>query len=770
MNRIIVILYITALISQIDVQLDAVPADYPLGNGQPPIPYDYEQLPLAQSLEENLKAECNLKCPINELCMWVDNQPLCHCPQSISFFRINNQCREMYANSLRCDEHHPCDSRFNEECVKTGAFDTEGTCQCLMGYRRDFATYQCKNGTGENVFKERRRPVVSEQPEDLSRLNNKEQEIVNDILKKVLEEKVSIENVSERKPHVLIGDEVSSSTRRISTTEIAIKTTTAKTTTTTTTASTTTTTPMHTDAPAIMTKNLVANAGEDIHIYYPSKTCILNGSRSQISSKLENEGITWIWTKQESSPAFGKFVGTNRAPIAYYENLVEGVYRFVLSMESSTGEFSRDTVDVVVHSSYIAQRPDSDKSSNQMDLDSLGSRQDLQVVYDNLVQIELSYTPEEFTQFIENDFISRLEILLKKSDHKFNNPKVILTNTRITSHAKNSHVILELFVCEDLSAIFIENHRKELNVFDFKKHADLEEDMNHWFLTDTKESKQNIISSDIIVHLLKRKSLGKLIDSTLEYIDRLPIKQARIFKKNPGYSELHIIDVSVLTCEIGNFSEAAGKCSEHGECDHFTGKCVCDKYWMPNLYLYYLQNDQDLTSGNNCEWNVLLVTLGTIFFCIGAALILKFLLKYIFYYLFCCCLCCRRNSKRYSRQLRKRLSKDKYRQYGDNEDDDGHSDSEHLLNSSNSSIRKKKPLKKLFGGFSSAPKNSHKYALLEDQENLELVKKGGINKCQNLIGNRFEQRMGDELDSASDDAIFDIKTSPNQVKEYKNLI
>lgn len=123
--------------------------------------------------------------------------------------------------------------------------------------------------------------------------------------------------------------------------------------------------------------------------------------------------------------------------------------------------------------------------------------------------------------------------------------------------------------------------------------------MNHEFLINA-NSKQNIISSSIIVQLLKRKSLGRLIDSTLEYMDRLPIKQARIFKTKPGYSELHIIDVSVLTCEIGNFSEVAGKCSEHGKCDHFTGKCVCDKYWMPNLYLYYLQNDQDLTSGNNC--------------------------------------------------------------------------------------------------------------------------------------------------------------------------
>ena len=34
----------------------------------------------------------------------------------------------------------------------------------------------------------------------------------------------------------------------------------------------------------------------------------------------------------------------------------------------------------------------------------------------------------------------------------------------------------------------------------------------------------------------------------------------------------------------------------------------------------------------------------------------------------------------------------------------------------------KKPLTNIFGGFRNAPKNSHKYALLEDQEDIELIK------------------------------------------------
>ncbi len=123
---------------------------------------------------------------------------------------------------------------------------------------------------------------------------------------------------------------------------------------------------------------------------------------------------------------------------------------------------------------------------------------------------------------------------------------------------------------------------------------------------------QVIVNSNQIVRLLKRKSLGKLIDATLEYVSNLPINESKQFKKSTkNTDELKIVDVSLLTCgkssNYGN-SSVAKKCSEHGKCDHFSGKCVCDKFWMSNLYLYYLRNDLDLTSGNNCGKTIFTLT------------------------------------------------------------------------------------------------------------------------------------------------------------------
>ena len=48
-----------------------------------------------------------------------------------------------------------------------------------------------------------------------------------------------------------------------------------------------------------------------------------------------------------------------------------------------------------------------------------------------------------------------------------------MTNTRISSDSKTSQVILEFFVCEDISTASAE--KNELNILEFKRHPDLEE-------------------------------------------------------------------------------------------------------------------------------------------------------------------------------------------------------------------------------------------------------------------------------------------------------
>jgi hypothetical protein len=51
------------------------------------------------------------------------------------------------------------------------------------------------------------------------------------------------------------------------------------------------------------TQHVIANAGPDQYIYYPTKTCILNGSNSHVLD--DNQIIRWQWSKSELSPSIG---------------------------------------------------------------------------------------------------------------------------------------------------------------------------------------------------------------------------------------------------------------------------------------------------------------------------------------------------------------------------------------------------------------------------------------------------------------------------------
>lgn len=109
------------------------------------------------------------------------------------------------------------------------------------------------------------------------------------------------ENMSTNKIDETTTQEINNSTS-VSTTTTSSSTTTT-TTTTTTTPSTTT---QVTDAPDLFTDDLVANAGSDIHVYYPSNICVLNGTKTKYFTASSSKMIVkWLWTKMDTSPAFG---------------------------------------------------------------------------------------------------------------------------------------------------------------------------------------------------------------------------------------------------------------------------------------------------------------------------------------------------------------------------------------------------------------------------------------------------------------------------------
>jgi hypothetical protein len=244
-------------------------------------------------------------------------------------------------------------------------------------------------------------------------------------------------------------------------------------------------------------------------------------------------------------------LSSDEQPIAYVENLIEGDYTFILNIwtsktvgEVNEEDFSQDTVKIFVRRSHslstesIPQK--SNKTVNDNDFDD-------DYKLDNRLRIHLDENPLKFTELAKRNLISSLEILFKMKPLSLVKPKIVLTKIDQTTDYDKQLLLFNFAPAQAKTNLFIE-----------------------FYLLSGNSTRA--ISSDAIMNFLQTtKSTEKKLSSLFQ---------------------VNVKRVEQLKC----FSN----CSNHGYCDRFTYKCVCDRYWMFNFYNYYFNNQNDLTNGNNC--------------------------------------------------------------------------------------------------------------------------------------------------------------------------
>ncbi|XP_054577385.1 dyslexia-associated protein KIAA0319-like protein homolog [Eptesicus fuscus] len=65
-------------------------------------------------------------------------------------------------------------------------------------------------------------------------------------------------------------------------------------------------------------------------------------------------------------------------------------------------------------------------------------------------------------------------------------------------------------------------------------------------------------------------------------------------KQKADFLVFRALEVYTVTCQLN--------CSDHGHCDSFTKRCICDPFWMENFIKVQLRDGD-----SNCEWSVLYV-------------------------------------------------------------------------------------------------------------------------------------------------------------------
>ncbi|XP_019582053.2 dyslexia-associated protein KIAA0319-like protein homolog [Rhinolophus sinicus] len=69
-------------------------------------------------------------------------------------------------------------------------------------------------------------------------------------------------------------------------------------------------------------------------------------------------------------------------------------------------------------------------------------------------------------------------------------------------------------------------------------------------------------------------------------------------KQKEHFLIFRALEVNTVTCQLN--------CSEHGHCDSFTKRCICDPFWMENFIKVQLRDGD-----SNCEWSVLYVIIAS---------------------------------------------------------------------------------------------------------------------------------------------------------------
>ncbi|KAK2518577.1 Kiaa0319l [Columba guinea] len=99
-------------------------------------------------------------------------------------------------------------------------------------------------------------------------------------------------------------------------------------------------------------------------------------------------------------------------------------------------------------------------------------------------------------------------------------------------------------------------------------------------------------------------------------------------KQQSDFLIFRALEINTVTCQLN--------CSEHGRCDSFTKRCVCDPFWMENFIRAQMGDGE-----SNCEWSVLYVIIAS-FLIVVAFGILSWMV-------ICCCKRRKGKSKRKSK-------------------------------------------------------------------------------------------------------------------------
>ncbi|NWU35959.1 K319L protein, partial [Hylia prasina] len=367
-----------------------------------------------------------------------------------------------------------------------------------------------------------------------------------------------------------------------------------------------------------------ADAGPDKELTLPVDSTTLDGSKSSDDQKI----VFFLWEKTRG-PDGVKLENANSS-IATVTGLQVGTYEFTLTVKDERNLQSQSSVNVIVKEEInkppiakIAGNVVITLPTNTAELDGSKSSDDKGIVSYLWTRDEGSPAAGE---------------VLNNSDH---HPVLLLSNLvegTYTFHLRVTDAKGESDVERTTVEVKPDPRRNNL--------VEIILDVNVSQLTERQKGMfirqigvlLGVLDSDITVQ--KIQPYTEQSTKMVFFVQNQPPHQIfkgrevawtlknELRKQQSDFLIFRALEINTVTCQLN--------CSEHGRCDSFTKRCVCDPFWMENFLRVQLGDGE-----SNCEWSVLYVIIAS-FVIVVAFGILSWMV-------ICCCKRRKGKSKRKSK-------------------------------------------------------------------------------------------------------------------------
>ncbi|NXF11456.1 K319L protein, partial [Smithornis capensis] len=367
-----------------------------------------------------------------------------------------------------------------------------------------------------------------------------------------------------------------------------------------------------------------ADAGPDKELTLPVDSTTLDGSKSSDDQKI----VSFLWEKTRGPD--GVKLENATSSIATVTGLQVGTYEFTLTVKDERNLQSQSSVNVIVKEEInkppiakIAGNVVITLPTNTAELDGSKSSDDKGIVSYLWTRDEGSPAAGE---------------VLNNSDH---HPVLLLSNLvegTYTFHLRVTDAKGESDV--ERTTVEVKPDPRKNNL------VEMILDVNVSQLTERQKGMfirqigvlLGVLDSDITVQRIQPYT--EQSTKMVFFVQNQPPHQIlkgrevawtlknELRKQQPDFLIFRALEINTVTCQLN--------CSEHGRCDSFTKRCVCDPFWMENFLRAQMGDGE-----SNCEWSVLYVII--------ASFVIVVALGILSWMVICCCKRRKGKSKRKSK-------------------------------------------------------------------------------------------------------------------------